>query len=99
MLPGVLFCVAALDASEAARPAKAPQTLTGCVDQQKGHYVLLDEQMKTITQLRAVSSDQEVFAKHLGHIVQVKGTQSASGNTTFKVISIEELAGKCGPAK
>jgi hypothetical protein len=38
--------------------------LTGCIDEQDGHYVLLDDQMLKITILQSAGSDKELFAKH-----------------------------------
>jgi hypothetical protein len=107
VLLGVLICMAAQTASNRSQSAPAPykpapaaqQSLTGCVDEQDGHYVLLDDQMSKITNLQSASSDQEVFAKHLGRKVQVTGTKSSGQESTFKVTDIERVAGNCGQAK
>jgi hypothetical protein len=69
------------------------------MDEQDGQYVLLDDQMKKITNLRSAGSDKEVFAKHLGRRVQVRGTQSSGEKGMFKVTGIEQLSGNCGQAK
>jgi hypothetical protein len=107
VLPGVLFCLAAQAAGQPGQGAptpkqsasKAQQSLTGCVDEQDGQYVLLDDQMLKITSLQSAGSDQEVFAKHLGRKVQVRGTKSSGQKGTFKVTSIEQVSGNCGQAK
>src|SRR5690242_18836052 len=106
VLPGVLFCLGAVCASEPSRTsaangsaAKGQQSLTGCVDEQSGKYVLLDEQMLKIVRLHSVGADQEIFAKHLGRKVKVVGTKSSGQNAEFRVSSIETLASRCGPAK
>ena len=75
------------------------QSLTGCIDEQDGHYVLLDDQMAKVASLKSAGSDQEVFAKHLGRKVQVSGTKSSEPEGTFKVTTIARVNGNCGPAK
>jgi hypothetical protein len=107
VLMGVLFCLAVQAAGKPDQSAPAPnkaspaaqQTLTGCIDEQDGHYVLLDDLMLKITGLQSAGTDQEVFAKHLGSKVQVKGTRSSGQNSIFKVTRIEHVAGNCGQAK
>jgi hypothetical protein len=108
-LPGVLFCLAAEAGdkpSKAAAPAmdqSAPtaqgSSLTGCIDEQDGHYVLLVDHMVKITNLQSSGSDREVFAKHMGRMVRVRGTKSSGLTVTFKVTGIERLEGNCGQVK
>ena len=75
----------------------APQELTGCVDQQNGHYVLRDVQTSQLLNLQAPGSDQnEWFAKHVGHQVQATGTKS---ETTLMVSRIVQVADMCGTGK
>lgn len=107
VLLGVLFCLAAQAGGKPSQGAptqnksgsRAQQSLTGCMDEQDGQYVLLDDQMLKITSLQSASSDKEVFAKHLGHKVQVTGTKSSEQKGTFKVTGIEQVEGNCGQAK
>ena len=80
-------------------PAGAQQTLAGCVDQQDGQYVLLDSRMETIASLKSAGPDIEIFAKHLGHIVKVKGTHSSAKPGVFTVTGIEQLPGRCGVSR
>jgi len=77
------------------------QSLTGCVDEQDGNYVLLDDRMlKKLVDLEAVpASNEAFFAKHLGHKVTVKGSKSSEQEAKFKVTSIEDVASVCAPAQ
>jgi hypothetical protein len=106
VLLGVLFCLAANVAgqsSQVATPSKfvpvAQQSLTGCVDEQFGRYVLLDGQMAKITGLESAGPNNDVFAKYVGHEVQVTGTKSAGPKATFTVTAIVQTSDKCGQAK
>jgi hypothetical protein len=106
VLSGALLCLGALCASQPGRSpaangaaAKAQQALTGCIDEQRGKYVLLDEQMVQIVRLQSVGADQEIFARHLGHKVKVVGTRSSGEDAVFKVSSVETLESRCVPAK
>jgi hypothetical protein len=78
---------------------QAQQSLTGCVDEQDGNYVLLDDRMlNKLADLEAVpASNEAFFAKHLGHKVTVKGSKSSDQDGKFKVTSIEDLAAVCAP--
>jgi len=80
---------------------QAQQSLTGCVDQQDGNYVLVDDRMlKKLVDLEAVAaSNDDFFAKHLGHKVMVKGSKSSEPEAKFKVTGIEDLAAVCAPAQ
>jgi hypothetical protein len=85
--------------AKSSRPTQ--QTLTGCVDEQDGNYVLLDDRMLTkLALLEAVpASNEAFFAKHLGHKVTIKGSKSSEQGAPFKVTSIEDLASVCAPAQ
>jgi len=106
ILLGVLFCLAAQAVGKPGQGAPATksvpaaqQSLTGCIDEQYGQYVLLDDQMLKITNLQPAGSDKEVFAKYLGHKVQVRGTKSSGPKGAFTVTGIEQIADNCGQAK
>jgi len=89
-------------ASKAKASRHAEQSLTGCLDERDGEYVLLDDQsMNTMADLQATTGGAEaVFAKHLGHKVIVRGEESSnSGSTVFKVRRIEDVSGVCAPAQ
>ena len=106
ILLGVLFCIAAGVAGQPSQgaPTAKPvpvvqQSLTGCIDEQLGQYVLLDSQMLKITGLQSAGPNNDVFAKYVGHEVEVKGTKSAGPKATFTVTGIVQTSDKCGPAK
>jgi hypothetical protein len=75
--------------------------LTGCVDEQEGHFVLIDARnLSPIANLEADGFPTESFAKHLGHKVTVRGISSSGGaRLTFKVRSIETVSENCEPDK
>jgi hypothetical protein len=75
--------------------------LTGCVDEQGGQYVLVDDRnLLPIANLEAEGFPKESFAKHLGHKVTVRGTSNSNGaRPTFKVRSIETVSNICEPKK
>lgn len=107
ILLGVLFCMAAEVAGQPGRSAPtskfvpvAKQFLTGCIDEQFGQYILLDGEMQKIINLQSAGPEKEVFAKYLGHKVEVSGTRSSGQKTpTFTVTGIEQIADMCGQAK
>jgi hypothetical protein len=73
------------------------QSVTGCVDEQNGHYVLRDVQTSQLVSLQpAGTGDDSAFAKFVGHMVQVDGTKS-SGSLT--VTHIGQVADMCGSGK
>jgi len=79
--------------------SKVQQVMTGCLDEQDGTYVLLEERnMTKIISLQAVNAGNEaVFAKHMGEKVRVKGVKSPDQNGTLNVTSIEKIAASCVP--
>jgi len=81
-------------------PAKASSSsLSGCVDQQDGQYVLINEESRSpIANLEADGFPTEGFAKHVGQKVTVRGTSRAAGTErpVFKVRSVEKLSDACG---
>ncbi len=82
-----------------AKSEKAGGSMTGCVDQQDGRFVLVDDKtLNPIADLAAEGFPEEGFAKHLGHKVTVRGI-SSPGETRplFKVRSIEALSETCAP--
>ena len=72
-------------------------SLTGCVDEQEGKWVLVNDQtMAIIADLAADGFPTEGFAKHVGHKVTVRGTASSDGSRPiFKVRSIETISETC----
>jgi len=74
-------------------------SLTGCVDEQAGRYILTDDRELTpIANLEADGFPQEGFAKHMGHKVTVRGTSiPGDPRPTFKVRSITTVSETCAP--
>ena len=72
-------------------------SLTGCVDEQEGQWVLVNDQtMAVIANLAADGFPTEGFAKHVGQKVTVRGTASSDGaRPIFKVRSIETISETC----
>jgi hypothetical protein len=93
--------------STPAQEQKAPKSeskrgsssLSGCVDEQDGHYVLIDDRTLTpIADLEADGFPKEAFAKHLGHKVTVRGTSnSGTSRPLFKVRSVDTIRDTCAP--
>ena len=97
--PEATWTVQAQQSKEHQSKESAARSLMGCVDQQNGQYVLIDDRTAgVITALEAVGFPQEGFAKHLGHKVTVKGTSSSKeGRPIFQVRSIEMVSDTCAP--
>jgi len=84
------------------QPAKQEQktvSMTGCVDEQEGHYVLVDDHsLARIADLEADGFPTEGFAKHMGHKVTVRGMSTSNGaRSLFKVRTVETLSDTCAP--
>ena len=105
VLVGILACLLAQAGSKpesaaAGQPAAAAQqSLTGCIDEQNGQYVLLDDQMVKMTALQSAGSGKDVFAKYVGRKVQVSGTAASGPKGVFTVSRIEQISASCGPGK
>ena len=83
----------------AGKKSSSGATLTGCVDERDGHYILVDDRgLNPMADLEADGFPTEGFAKHMGHKVTVRGT-SNSGSTPprFKVRSVETVSETCAP--
>jgi hypothetical protein len=73
-------------------------SMTGCVDQQDGRYVLIDDHgLNRIADLVADGFPDEGFAKHMGHKVIVRGIRNAGDTPSFKVRTIETVSESCAP--
>jgi hypothetical protein len=103
-----LLTASATNADPFDGPAKQPNkqskggskqtTLTGCVDEQDGHYVLLDQ--RTLNPIADLDpngvSTEDLFAKHVGQKVTVRGSSTSGGSRpVFKVRSIETVSEMC----
>jgi hypothetical protein len=90
------------DGSKKAQTGKktvSGSSLTGCVDEKEGHYILVDDRnLNPVADLEADGFPTEGFAKHVGHKVTVRGTSSSeSTRPVFKVRSIETVSETCAP--
>jgi hypothetical protein len=73
------------------------QSLTGCVDEQNGRYVLRDVQTSQLVNLQPSGMDADSdFARFVGHQVQASGTMSSG---TLTVAHIGQVADMCGTGK
>jgi hypothetical protein len=81
--------------SDAAKTGSS--SITGCVDQQDGKYVLVDDrELKPVANLEADGFPTEGFAKYMGNKVTVRGTVKSDGSTkSFKVRNIEKISDTC----
>jgi len=85
------------DPKEKADPKGQSASLTGCVDEQEGKWVLVNDQtMAIVANLVADGFPAEAFAKYVGKKVTVRGTASPAGpNSPFKVRSVETISETC----
>jgi len=85
------------DPKAQSQPKGQMNSLTGCVDEQEGKWVLVNDQtMAIIANLAADGFPAEAFAKHVGQKVTVRGTASSGGSPPlFKVRSIETISETC----
>jgi hypothetical protein len=85
------------DPKAQSQPKGQMSALTGCVDEQEGQWVLVNDQtMAIIANLAADGFPSEAFAKHVGQKVTVRGTASSGGSPPlFKVRSIETIGETC----
>jgi hypothetical protein len=82
---------------QAPSKAKADASMTGCVDQQDGKYVLVDDRnLAPVADLEAEGFPTEGFAKHVGNKVTVRGTVNSNGpRPLVKVRSIQRVSDGC----
>jgi len=75
----------------------ASALLTGCIDEQNGSWVLVNNQtMSVIANLEADGFPAEAFAKYMGHKVNVRGTASSGeAKSKFKVREIKSISDTC----
>jgi hypothetical protein len=91
--------VAAPPQSGKARPA-AKASLTGCVDERDGQYVLTnDTNLQPTARLQpAAGSPEDNFARHMGHKVTVRGVISKQDPLPIMTVeSVETVSQTCAP--
>jgi hypothetical protein len=81
-------------------PKESPSSaasMTGCVDEQNGSYVLVKgPEMKVAATLEADGFPPEGFAKFVGHTITIRGTLVSNGNPPlFKVRSMDKVSDTC----
>src|SRR5437588_3330722 len=63
-----------------AQQKSSAASLTGCIDEQNGRYILVDDRnLNPVANLEADGFPTEGFAKYMGHKVTVRGTSSPGG--------------------
>ena len=86
-------------ANPQAKTAAKATSMTGCIDEDHGQYILVDDrELKPIADLQAEGFPTEGFAQHMGHKVIVRGTSNPGDvRPLFKVRSIETVSDTCAP--
>jgi hypothetical protein len=95
-----LGVAAAPPQSAKARPA-AKASLTGCIDEHDGQYVLTnDTNLQPTARLKpAAGSPEDNFARHMGQKVTVKGALSNEEPLPIMTVdSIDIVSQTCAPA-
>jgi hypothetical protein len=77
----------------------ATRSLTGCIDEQDGGYVLVDDRnVQRIAVLEPGAFPKEGFAKYLGHKVTVRGESTSQNNqAAIRVRAIVNISDTCAP--
>ena len=80
-------------ANRVKRPTEGSlQSVTGCVDQQNGHYVLRDVKTSQLIRLEPTgeSADND-FARFVGHQAQASGTLTAASMTVTHISQVADM--------
>jgi len=104
IFPQAVMASQAQTQTKKAEQKKKPEgaSLTGCVDQQDGQFVLVDDHdLKVVASLDSEGFPVEGFAKHVGQKVTVRGVAASSNSggarPVFKVRTIETVSETCAP--
>jgi len=92
--------VAAASPQGKAGPA-AKASLTGCLDERDGQYVLTnDTNLQPTARLKpAAGSPEDNFARHMGHKVTVRGVLSKEETLPIMTVeSVQTVSQTCAPA-
>jgi len=101
----LLIAPLSLPAQKGKKPGKAQaQTVTGCLDEKAGDYVLRgDDMLKEIATLLPVGFEKTSFAKFVGHKVSITGQLLTSTDPpTLRVTSVDHvknIADICEPGE
>jgi len=98
--PGFAQAAGTQQKTSSKQKGNSQATLSGCLDQQEGRYVLVDDHsLQPVADLEADGFPTEGFAKHLGQTVTVRGISNpGSTRPLFKVRSVETVKETCAPA-
>lgn len=94
-------CVTAAPPQSGKAKPGAKVSLTGCIDERDGQYVLTnDTNLQPTARLQpAAGSPEDNFARHMGHKVKVQGVLSKEEPLpTMTVESVETVSQTCAPA-
>jgi hypothetical protein len=94
-------CVTAAPPQSGKTKLGAKASLTGCIDERDGQYVLTnDTNLQPTARLQpAAGSPEDNFARHMGHKVKVQGVLSKEEPLpTMTVESVETVSQTCAPA-
>jgi hypothetical protein len=92
----VLLSVLCAPAQSGKKRSPAAQTLTGCLDQRDGQYILADEKtLEKRLRLEPAGFDRENFARYVGHKVALTGQKESE--EVFRVREIKTVAETCTP--
>jgi len=84
------------------QPPAAKDSLTGCIDERDGQYVLTnDTDLQPIARLQpAAGSAEDNFARHMGHKVTVRGKLVKEGVPPLMTVTgVETVSNSCAPAQ
>jgi hypothetical protein len=94
-------CVAAAPPQSGKTRPAAKASLTGCVDERDGQYVLTnDTNLQPTARLQpAAGSPEDNFARHMGQKVTVRGVLSKQDPLPIMTVeTIETVSQTCAPA-
>jgi len=100
-LPMLAVAVAAAPPQSSKVRPSAKASLTGCVDERDGLYVLTnDTNLQPTARLQpAAGSPEDNFARHMGHKVTVRGALAKADPLPIMTVdSIETISQTCAPA-
>jgi len=99
LMLSVCVAAAAPQPGKTRMPAKA--SLTGCVDERDGQYVLTnDTDLQPTARLKpAAGSPEDNFARHVGHKVRLRGVLSKEAPLPIMTVeSVETISEICAPS-
>ena len=95
---GILFLVVCAQAQTGETRKSVKDSLTGCVDERDGQYVLTnDTNLQTVARLQPeAGTADDNFARHVGHKVTVRGKLSREGTPPVMMVqSVVPVSDMC----